>query len=229
VPDTGVGSVHRARNDPEVDERENVVLVNGLWLADPALWLLARRLRRTGFHVHTFSYPSVRHDLRTNAARLHEFLARVPGATVHLVGYSLGGLIIRALFHFQPPQRPGRIVLLGSPQSGNRAAQTMALNRFGRALLGRAVAELIVGTPQRWNWPARETGVIAGSRSLGLGRLVARLAIPNDGSVAVEETVVPGPHAGLVLPVAHFALLLAPAVARQVARFLRFGAFEPAR
>jgi len=206
-------------------DSESVVLVNGLWLADPALWLLARRLRRADFRVYTFSYPSVRHDLRTNATRLHEFLARVPGATVHLVGYSLGGLIIRALFHVHPQQRPGRIVLLGSPQSGNRAAQTVAHNRFGRALLGHAVEELIAGTPQRWSWPVRDTGVIAGNRSVGLGRLVARLTVPNDGTVAVEETAVPGLHVRLVLPVAHFAMLLAPAVARQVVRFLRTGAF----
>jgi len=212
-----------------MDSRESVVLVNGLWLGDPALWLLARRLRHAGFRVYTFSYPSVRHDLSTNAARLHEFLARVPGTTVHLVGYSLGGLIIRALFQLQPQQRPGRIVLLGSPQSGNRAAQAVTRSRVGRVLVGRAMAELIAGTPQRWHWPLRETGVIAGSRSLGLGRLVARLAVPNDGTVAVEETAVPGAHAQLVLPVAHFAMLLAPAVARQAARFLRTGAFVPSR
>ena len=212
-----------------MDGRESVVLVNGLWLTDLALWLLARRLRRAGFQTFTFSYPSVRQDLRTSAACLHDFLARVPGATVHLVGYSLGGLVIRALFHFHPQLRPGRIVLLGSPQTGNRAAQMLARARPGRALLGRAVAELIAGTPQHWSWPARETGVIAGSRSVGLGRLVARLAVPNDGSVAVEETTIPAAHARLVLPVAHFAMLLAPVVARQVARFLRAGTFELAR
>ncbi len=210
-----------------MDSRESVVLVNGLWLADPALWLLARRLRRAGFRVHTFSYPSVRQDLRTNAAHLHEFLARIPDATVHLVGYSLGGLIIRALFHLQPQQRPGRIVLLGSPQTGNRAAQSLTRTRLGRTVLGQSMAELIAGTPQHWSWPARETGVIAGSRSVGLGRLVAPLAIPNDGTVAVEETVVPGVHAQLVLPVAHFALLLSPAVARQVIEFLSNGVFAP--
>lgn len=209
-----------------MNSRESVVLVNGLWLGDAALWLLARQLRRAGFRVYKFSYPSVRHDLRTNAARLGAFLARVPGETVHLVGYSLGGLVIRALFHFQSQQRPGRIVLLGSPQLGNRAAQTLARARFGRAVLGRAVAELNAGVPQLWNWPAREIGVIAGSRSIGLGRLVTRLPVPNDGSVAVEETAVSGAHAQLVLPVAHFALLLAPAVASQIARFLRTGAFE---
>jgi pimeloyl-ACP methyl ester carboxylesterase len=216
VPDSGTN----------MDSRESVVLVNGLWLADPALWLLARRLRRAGFRVYTFSYPSVRHDLRTNATQLHDFLARVPGTIVHLVGYSLGGLVIRALFHFQPKQRPGRIVLLGSPQTGNRAAQRMANVRIGRALLGRAVAELIAGTPQHWSWPERETGVIAGSRSVGLGRLVTRLTVPNDGSVAVEETVVPGAHTRLVQPVAHSAMLISAAVARQVIHYLRQGAFK---
>jgi len=205
---------------------ETVVLINGLWLADPALWLLARRLRRAGFRVHTFSYPSVRHDLSSNAARLHGFLARVPGETVHLVGYSLGGLIVRTLFHLYPQQRPGRIVLLGSPQTGNRAAQSMIQSRIGRWLLGRSVADLVTGQLQACGRPVRATGVIAGCRSVGLGRLVARLAVPNDGSVAVEETPVPGPHTHLVLPVAHFAMLVAPVVARQVAQFLRHGRFE---
>lgn len=205
------------------------MLVNGLWLGDPALWLLAWRLRRAGFRVHIFSYPSVRHDLLTNAARLRDFLARVPGEIVHIVGYSLGGLVVRALFHLQSPPRPGRIVLLGSPQTGNRAAQMLAQRRLGARLLGHSVADLIAGLPQRWSWPARETGVIAGSRSLGLGRLVARLAVPNDGSVAVEETVVAGAHVQLVLPLAHFALLLAPVVARQIAQFFRNGRFEPRR
>lgn len=205
---------------------ETVVLINGLWLGDPALWLLARRLRRVGFRVHTFSYPSVRLDMRANAARLNSFLSRVPGEVVHLVGYSLGGVIVRGLFHWHPRQRPGRIVLLASPQTGNRPAQAVMHNRIARRLLGRSVAELVAGVPRQWGWPARETGIIAGSRSLGLGRLAASLATPNDGTVAVEETAVPGPYQRLVLPVAHFAMLLAPGVARQTGEFLREGRFK---
>lgn len=207
---------------------ETVVLVNGLWLADPALWLLARNLRRAGFRVYPFSYPSVRQDLRANVARLNAFLTRVPGEVVHLVGYSLGGVIVRGLFHWHPQQRPGRIVLLGSPQTGNRPAQAAIRNRIGRILLGRSVAELVTGVPRQWGWPARETGIIAGSRSLGLGRLAASLATPNDGTVAVEETAVPGPYKRLVLPVAHFAMLLTPGVAWEVEEFLREGRFRSA-
>jgi pimeloyl-ACP methyl ester carboxylesterase len=206
-------------------ESECVVLVNGLWLGDPALWLLARRLRQAGFQTFSFSYPSVRQDLRVNAAQLHEFLARVPGATVHLIGYSLGGLVIRALFRFHPGQRPGRVVLLGSPQQGSRAAMTLSASAFGRRLIGRSLADLNAGTPQAWDWPAREIGAIAGSLPFGLGRLVGRLSGPNDGTVLVSEAVPAVAHDRLVLRVSHAGLLFMPAVARQAAAFLRSGRF----
>jgi len=204
---------------------ECVVLVNGLWLGDPSLWLLARRLQRAGFQTFRFSYPSVRHDLRANAARLHEFLARVPGTTVHLVGYSLGGVVIRALFRFHPEQRPGRVVLLGSPQQGSRAAAALSASGLGRRLIGHSLADLNAGDPQTWVWPAREIGAIAGSLSLGLGRFVSQLSGPNDGTVLVDEAVPAVARDRLVLHVSHAGLLFMPVVARQVAAFLRSGCF----
>jgi pimeloyl-ACP methyl ester carboxylesterase len=208
-----------------MDSRESVVLVNGLWLGDPALWLLARRLRQADFQTFSFSYPSVRQDLRANAAQLHKFLARVPGASVHLVGYSLGGMVIRALFRFHPGQRLGRVVLLGSPQQGSRAAAALAVSGCGRRLIGRSLADLNAGTPQAWDWPAREIGAIAGNLPLGLGRLVSRLSGPNDGTVLVAEAIPAAAHDRLVLHVSHAGLLFMPAVARQVAAFLRSGRF----
>jgi pimeloyl-ACP methyl ester carboxylesterase len=205
----------------------SVVLVNGLWLGNVALALLARRLRHAGFAVRGFSYPTTRNDLRTNAGLLQRFLATVPGETVHLVGFSLGGLVIRALFQFHPDQRPGRIVLLGSPQVRSRAAEALARAPVTAWLLGRSLADLNAGRPQAWAWPARATGVIAGTLPTGLGRLVTRLPAPHDGTVAVEETGLPGAGARLTLRASHFGLLLSPTVARQVGAFLRTGAFAP--
>lgn len=205
--------------------KESVVLVNGLWLGDPALWLLAWRLRRAGFETFTFSYPSVRQGLRANAAQLHEFLARVPGPTVHWVGYSLGGLVVRALFHFHPGQRPGRVVLLGSPQQGSRVAAALSVSAIGRRLIGRSLADLNAGIPQAWDWPAREIGAMAGNLSFGLGRLVIRMPGPNDGTVLVTEVLPAGARDRLVLHVSHAGLLLMRSVSRQLVAFLRSGRF----
>ena len=205
---------------------EQVVLVNGLWFGNAVLWLLVRRLRRAGFAVHSFSYPTVRNDLRANADRLQCFLAQLPGEVVHLVGFSLGGLVIRALFRFHPEQRPGRIVLLGSPQVRSRAAEALARSRFPVRWIGRSLADLNAGRPQAWAWPARDTGVIAGTLPTGLGRLLTRLPAPHDGTVALEETRLPHARASLALRVSHFGLLLSPTVARQIGEFLRTGVFR---
>ena len=87
-----------------------------------------------------------------------------------------------------------------------------------------ALAELVRGGPRRWTQP-RELGVIAGSTSAGLGRLVADLPVPNDGTVAVEETRIEGTTDHVVLPVTHTGMLVSASVAEHVARFLHSGRF----
>jgi hypothetical protein len=48
---------------------------------------------------------------------------------------------------------------------------------------------------------------------------------PNDGTVAVEETKLPGIKDHIELPVSHTGLLVSAAVASQTAFFLRHGEF----
>lgn len=205
---------------------QRVVLVNGLWLTNIALGRLARRLAGAGFAPRRFSYRSVQNDLRANAAALQSLLNTLPDDAVHFVAYSLGGLVLRALFHFHPQQRPGRIVLIGSPQQASAAAQNLAHSRLGRRLLGASVADLVAGHQRAWEWPAREIGVIAGNRSFGLGRLVSKLPAPNDGTVTVDETAVAGATDRLILPVWHSGLLMSGEVASATAQFLKTGRFQ---
>jgi len=205
---------------------QSVVLVNGLWLNNLALQPLVWRLQHAGFRAYAFSYPSRREDLQANARGLQEFISSVPGEIVHCVGYSLGGMVLRALFRDYPNQRPGRVVLLGSPQTGSHVAQVLSRSRAGRWLTGRSVADLLAGAYREQPWFDREIGVIAGSRPLGLGRLVATLPGISDGTIQVEETKVPGARDTIVLPVAHSAMLWSPSVAEQVATFLRNGRFR---
>jgi hypothetical protein len=74
---------------------------------------------------------------------------------------------------------------------------------------------------------ACELGVIAGSRGIGLGRLIAPgLPRPHDGVVSVDETRVPGMADHIVLRVGHTEMLVSRAVAQQVCAFLKHGKFD---
>jgi len=190
------------------------------------LTVLARRLRRCGFEVHGFSYRSIAHSLRENADLLQQFVDSLPVQTIHFVGYSLGGIVVRALFHYHPQQRPGRIVTLGSPHQGSNVASTISVYPWGRRILGKSLPALASGEGRNWPLPIREIGTVAGTLNLGLGRCLARQPSPSDGTVSVAEAQLPGATDRTLLEVSHFGLLVSARVAKAVCRFLEAGRFS---
>lgn len=207
--------------------RETVVLLHGLWLAGWCMGLLARPFRRAGFAVRLYSYPSVSANLEQNAERLSDYVRRLDSDVVHFVGHSLGGIVIRALFHYAMPERPGRAVTVVSPHNGSYVAATLARSRIGRAALGRSVTDLVAGVA--WPLPNREIGVIGGRGGVGLGRLAPGLPSPNDGVLTLAEMQLAGARDSIVLAHSHTAMLLAPAVGYQACHFVRHGGFDHAR
>jgi hypothetical protein len=109
----------------------------------------------------------------------------------------------------------------------SRAATRLGESRIGRWLMGAraAATELLHTEPRRWRF-AVPLGLIAGDRGQGMGRLIARMQPPHDGTVEVAETRLDGASAQLVLPVTHSGMLLSKAVAGEVASFLATGAFS---
>jgi pimeloyl-ACP methyl ester carboxylesterase len=187
---------------------------------------LPRRLHASGFQFHHFSYRSVTGGLADCAAGLAGYLDEVPGDTVHLVGHSLGGVLICAMLEGRVPARVGRVVCLGSPLRGSRTAARLALLPGGRALIGRCLADLHARNGFR-TWRAGvDVGSIAGRIPLGVGRLLGPFPEPNDGTVAVAETAIDGLADHIVLPVSHMALLWSVQVAAQVGHFLQHGRFS---
>ena len=202
------------------------VLVHGLWMTGLEMVPLAWRLRRCGFTTHTFRYPSVRRSPRENAAALDAFLKTLPEPVIHLVAHSLGGIVVLHLFHVFPHQKPGRVVMLGTPLKGSAAAGRLARTPWGRAILGRSVEQGLLGGAPRWHG-ARDLGIIAGTRPLGVGALVAlgRLPRPNDGTVELAATRCDGASEHLVMRHSHFGMLYARDVTDAVCRFLHHGRF----
>jgi pimeloyl-ACP methyl ester carboxylesterase len=205
-------------------EREHVVLVHGLWMNGVAMLPLAWRLERCGFQVTRHSYRSVSRGLQENAREL-AVLCNGQTARLHLVGHSLGGLVILAMLaeHTEIPVH--RVVLLGSPYADSAAAH--GIERFGwsHGTVGRTVQDWL-GQPRPRVPDGVELGVIAGDVPLGLGRLFVRLPAPNDGVVLLEETHVPGARDSVVLHTSHSAMLISPAVAAAACAFLKTGRFQ---
>jgi len=211
--------------------RTVIVYVHGLWQSGGEAILLRRRLAQDlDAHAVAFSYPSVAVNASANARALAEHLATLGADTLHLVGHSLGGLVIlKALDGDAVARRaslpPGRIVLLGTPLRGSRTAQNLARWPFGRKIMGATVGEELLETRERRWSGARELGVIAGELGFGLGRLVGRLGGPSDGTVLIEETKLDGETDRVQLRVSHTGMLFSAAVARAAGVFLRTGRF----
>jgi pimeloyl-ACP methyl ester carboxylesterase len=210
---------------PPDNAPETVVLVHGIWMTSLELLLLARRLRRCGYRTTRFRYRSLRRPVRQNAAYLARRVRQLPAGKIHLVGHSLGGLVVLQALQDNPDLVAGRIVLLGSPVGGSAVARRIASRRVLRWLIGRSGEQGLLGGGPRWRgW--QSLGVIAGSRSLGIGRLMGGLSGANDGVVNLEETFLEGVQDGIVEDATHMGLLVSRRVAEQVCAFLRHGRFD---
>jgi len=203
----------------------SVVVVHGLYMPGSELFLLRRRLVHAGFEPTQFRYRTIADDVDASAAYLAEHVAGVPGDTVHLVGHSLGGIVMLKMIERYGTERIGRLVSLGSPFRGSLSAANLRRLPGGKYLLGRAMAQANEEATERTWSGARELGVIAGDRARGMGRLLGPLPRPNDGTVTVAETQLPGANDHIVLPVTHLSMLWSRDVADQVVSFLHSGRF----
>ena len=204
--------------------------VHGLWQSGGEAVLLRRRLARDlAADAVAFSYPSVAANASANARALAKYLCAIRADTLHLVGHSLGGVVILKSFEesaeMQALLPPGRIVVLGSPLRGSRTARNLARLPFGKKIMGLTVRQELM-TPRERHWKGvRELGVIAGDMGFGLGRLVGTLGGPSDGTILLEETKIDGAADRVVLRVSHTGMLFSPVVARAAGAFLRTGRF----
>lgn len=203
---------------------ETVVLVHGVLLGAWTLRLIARRLRRQGYQTAFFSYPSRRCSLDENARALRHFIGGLDAETVHLVGHSLGGLVILRALQISDALPDGKVVLLGSPVHGSVIAARLNRKALGRWLLGNSLkGALLDGVAVT---ASRPIGLITGQRPWGIGLLLGGLSKPHDGTVMVSEAAMDNATDRLFVDATHTSLLLSAAVAYQMTGFLKSGQFE---
>lgn len=211
---------------------DQVILLHGLHMHAFAMWPMANRLRQQGFDCHRFGYHSVLHPVAKHSERLNQWLLKHLNdhQAFHLVGHSLGGLVIRDFLQRYPSWVAqggiGRVVTLGTPHVGSVSAERLikwlplAVGRAYQGALDGQAPALISGI---------ELGVVAGNRPKGMGYLIMTEALrrqENDGSVLLSETRLPEAKDHITLPHSHTGMLLSHEVADQVVHFLQHGKFH---
>ena len=204
-----------------------IVVVHGLWMTGAVFALQRAQLVRRGFRVRTFSYSSLGMSLDEITSKLARFIGALHTPRVHLVGHSLGGLVVMNTLALFPQLPIGRVVLLGCPIAGSRAVEFLARSRTGRVLVGRALREWL---PERavTATAAFEVGMIAGTRRFGAGALLVPLPTPNDGAVCLDETQLTDLRDHVTLPLTHSGLILSSRAALEIDHFLQHGHFARA-
>ncbi len=209
---------------------DRVVLLHGLGRTESAMLILENSLAAAGFEVHNIGYPSNDETPAQLVARVSDAIDRCctgDGATVHFVGHSLGGLLIRAYLAAGLPENLGRVVLLGTPNHGSELADldeglpgTM-LDLAGPTaqMLGTGPDGFAASLPP----PNYEVGVIAGTRDA----LVTNewLPLPNDSMVSLASAKLEGMTDFRAFELTHWGLRNSLAVADATVAFLNDGRF----
>ncbi len=214
---------------------EKVVLLHGLGRNEKAMWLLESALLDAGYDVFNFAYPSTEETLEVLLDLIGEQIDDCCGAseqTVHFVGHSLGGLLIRDYLGQRRPKHLGYVVLIGSPNKGSELAE-VELDESVQDLVGQMAGPAGKmlhtgpdGYPASLPPPDYPVGVIAGTRGTPMSD--QWLPVPNDSMVSVESARLDGMTDFIQLDVNHWGLRNDRDVAAQVVFFLSHGQFEHA-
>jgi len=208
--------------------QETVVLLHGLASIPLSMKYLEGSFEEEGFRVHNIGYPSTDLPIEEAANLVREkVLALEPAGTIHFVGHSLGNIIIRKMLEKKVPNL-GRIVMIAPPNQGSLTAQRLRDLDIYRWFFGPAGQEL---SADRENFfkvlpiPSCQFGIIAG----GLGTKEGYnplLPGDDDGTVRVEETMLPGAADFILINSTHTLILFEEETARQTIHFLKTGTFQ---
>ncbi|MBF0624625.1 MAG: cob(I)yrinic acid a,c-diamide adenosyltransferase [Magnetococcales bacterium] len=209
-------------------DRDTVVLVHGLWTNGWDMRLLQARLAAQGFRVRLFRNRTVTRTVAENAARLHAFLAEQAPEGAHLVGHSLGGLVVLRHLQDHPGDRVGLRLAIAAPFQGSLAARRLAAWRGSRWLLGHSYPQGLDGQGPRAVPAGVRFAVVVGRFPFSLARLVTPdLPSPNDGVVAEVETLLTGEVPRQVIRGHHMGMLFSRHLATLVGDRLRRASLDP--
>lgn len=208
------------------------VLLHGIGRSPAAMKKMEADLRRRGYEVLNLAYDSRKYSIETLSEKIHtdvETFAADKTRKLHFVGHSMGALIIRVYVQKYKPANMGRVVALGSPNTGSEVADFLSQSSLYENFYGPAGLELttVHRAAHPLDRPFYEIGTIAGDRTIDP---LSSVVIPgdDDGKVSIASTRIAGEKDHIVLHANHATMPSNAAVIIETAHFLQYGFFKRA-
>ncbi len=222
-------------DEPTGIETECVVFLHGLAQRAESMQYIANYVANEGFQVQNIVYDS-------KAAKI-EYLAEavengvglcqlIDASKIHLVGHSLGAILVRQYISKSKVNNIGRIVLIAPPNKGTRIVNFLGRNEE-KAIEKYGVAFVELGQGKEYfvnNIPivgVSATGIIAGSGKSTRNDYIFSMFIKgvDDGRVSLQSTRLQGVKHHITVPYSHHDIIYANDVHEQVLHFLLNGKF----
>ncbi len=206
-----------------------VILIHGIVRSSKSFNKMAEELKKDGYTVIGFDYPSTRVEITKSAEYLNQMVESLEGIEdISFVVHSMGGLVVRCyLQDFTPDERIKRMVMLGVPNQGANLADMMRSNLLYKMIFGPAGKQLGInhGFVKGLPTPKFEFGVIAGARGKesGYNPLVPG---DDDGTVSVDSARLPGARDYATVKCLHSFLMSHADTISYTREFLKTGQFR---
>ena len=213
-----------------MEDKESVIVLHGITKTSRHMRRLAAYLADQGFQVFNLDYPSTRYPLEQLVSIVRQQILGLLDCSdkVHFVGYSMGGLLVRALLKECRPACLGRVVQLAPPNNGSEVADYCRKLWIYKKLFGPAGQQLITdqsAISELFGPVDYELGVIAGCFALDpIGALIIKGQ--HDGKVSVASTRLAGMKEHIIVKSSHVWFPNSKTVQRLTATFIKYGSFQ---
>lgn len=203
---------------------ETIVIVPGMYTPRFMMMPLARRFKQQGYNSIIFRHRYLMRTPEHNAQTLSVLIQQLGSTVVHVVGHSLGGVVVLHLLDIARETPVKRVVLLGTPVNGSAIARKLYARSWARWLLGKSTVNgLLHGTP---TVQARsEIGVLYGTAKAGLAAMLFRVDGIGDGVVLADETRLEAATDRAGIPHSHAIMLFSKVAADKTVQFIQTGQF----
>ena len=206
-----------------------VIALHGILRSSKSWGEMQRILEPDGYTFINFDYPSTQRPISDFADQLQEMIATLDGIeSIHLIGHSMGGLVVRRWCQQYSDPRMQRLVMIGTPNSGAEIASMFKKNVLFQLIMGPSGQQL-VADPEEFistlPLPSMEFAVIAGAKGTpdGFNPLIPG---DDDGVVTVQSARLPGAVDYLAVRALHSFQPWNPEVMEATRRYLKTGALR---